>query len=91
MRLVLMWHYAPGAWASIDYYNGTTDATAAAMLLRVADNATLAFSEDGSGVMVSAAGAEYQAIGGESGLIAVARSLTWLGSNPAHWTTNAVG
>jgi hypothetical protein len=207
MRLVLMWRYAPGAWASIDYYNGTTDPAAAAMLLKVADNlvigppdaqalpfhlpklpahmhtdavrvyldqwqnahlgdtalrlcvtspcadgglivwqqsstylnavlsmtplshdtqidpfndnyrpgtdkstsrsvtvdgqqaklwttadsATLVFSDDASGVMVSAAGAEYQAIGGESGLIAFARSLTWLGSNPAHWTTNAVG
>jgi hypothetical protein len=206
MRLVLMWHYAPGAWASLDYYNGTTDAAAGAMLLKVADNlvigpphaqalpfrlpkipahmhtdgvrvyldqwqtthlgdtalrfcvtspcesgglivsqqsstylnavlsqglfhdaqadpftgldrpgtdkstnrsvtvdnqqaklwttadnATLLFSDDGSAVMVSAAGTEYQAIGGESGLIAFARSLTWLGSNPAHWTTNAVG
>lgn len=207
MRLVLMWHYAPDAWASIDYYNGATDAAAAATLLKVADNlvigpphaqalpfrlprmpahmhtdavrvyldqwqnahlgdaavrlcvtspctggglivsqqsstylnavlsmnplshdtqidpftgdfrpgtdkstsrsvtvdgrqaklwttadsATLVFSDDGSGVMVSATGAEYQAIGGESGLIAFARSLTWLGSSPAHWTTNAVG
>ena len=56
-----------------------------------ANSATLLFTLDGSSEMVSATGAEYQAIGGKPGLIAFARSLTWLGNDPSRWTTNVVG
>jgi hypothetical protein len=56
-----------------------------------AKGAAVSFTYDGTFVTVSAADTEYQAIGGQSGLIAFASSLTWYGADPAHWTTDVIG
>ena len=63
----------------------------AATLWTNATGATLTFTYDGTSVVVSAADAEYAALGGETGFLDFCRSLTWLGPNPAHWTTNVIG
>lgn len=53
--------------------------------------ATLTFAYDGTTVLISAAGAEYSSLGGETGFLGFCRSLTWLGPNPADWTVNVIG
>jgi hypothetical protein len=56
-----------------------------------AKGATLTFTYGDSRVLISAADAEYKAVGGESGFLAFCDSLTWFGSNPAQWTTSVLG
>ena len=70
--------------------NATVD-NMPAELWTTTNSATLLFTVGTSSEMVSATGAEYKAIGGKSGLIAFARSLTWLGTDPSRWTTNVLG
>ena len=55
------------------------------------NGATLTFTYDGTSALVSAADAEYRALGGEAGFLSFCRSLTWYGPNPAHWTTDVIG
>lgn len=49
------------------------------------------FSIDGLQVRAEAFGTAVQAIGGESGLTAFIKSITWYGADPATWTTNVIG
>ena len=63
----------------------------AAKLWTSPSGATLTFTYDGAKVTIAAAGAEYRVLGGESGFLAFSRSLTFLGSNPADWTTDVIG
>jgi hypothetical protein len=56
-----------------------------------AGGATLTFTYGDSRVLISAAGAEYTALGGESGFLTFCDSLTWFGPNPAQWTTSVIG
>lgn len=46
---------------------------------------------DGLTVMAHADGTAAQAIGGESGLTAFLKSMTWYGTDPAKWTTDVIG
>lgn len=52
--------------------------------------ATVYFVYGKAVVTISAAGAEYKALGG-SGFLAFCRSLAFLGANPADWTTDVIG
>jgi hypothetical protein len=56
-----------------------------------AKGASISFPYDYTYATISAADAEYQAIGGKVGLIAFADSLTWYGPDPSHWTTDVIG
>jgi hypothetical protein len=49
--------------------------------------ATLTFGYDGTKVEIAASGAQYTALGGKDGFLTFCRSLTWLGANPAQWTS----
>lgn len=53
--------------------------------------ATLVITDGTTRIMVQAAGAEYHAVGGNTGLLAFAGSIDWLGTDPAHWTTHVIG
>ena len=46
---------------------------------------------DGLQVTAMARGTAVQAIGGESGLTAFVKSMTWLGTDTLKWTTNVIG
>ena len=62
----------------------------AARLWTNSQGATLIFSYGDAKVTISAAGAEYRALGGVNGFLAFCRSLSWYGANPAHWTTDVI-
>ncbi|MBR7836863.1 hypothetical protein KDL01_26530 [Actinospica durhamensis] len=53
--------------------------------------ATLLITDGTTRILVQAAGAEYRAVGGRTGLLAFAASIAWLGTDPAHWTTQVIG
>lgn len=48
-------------------------------------------SIDGFTVMARADGTASQAIGGEAGLTAFVKSMTWLGTDSSKWTTDVIG
>lgn len=56
-----------------------------------ATGATLTFQIGDEDVTFEALGKEYTAIGGQSGLAAFARTVTWLNAAPSNWTTAVVG
>jgi hypothetical protein len=62
----------------------------AAQLWTSSKAATITFNDGDAIVTISAADAEYRALGGLSGFLAFCRSLSWYGSNPAHWTTDVI-
>ena len=62
----------------------------AAQLWTNSKGATITFAYSGSNVTISAADAEYEALGGLNGFLAFCRSLTWYGANLAHWTTDVI-
>lgn len=76
-------HLAPASTVTVDGH--------AAKLWTNTKGATLNYAYGTSSVTISAADAEYKALGGESGFLAFCRSLTWFGPNPAQWTTNVIG
>ena len=53
--------------------------------------ASLVITDGTTRILVQAAGAEYHAVGGRTGLLAFAGSIGWLGTDPAHWTTHVIG
>ena len=63
----------------------------AALLWTNSSGATLSFTYGTARVVIQAADEEYQALGGRDGFLAFCRTLTWLGADPAHWTTHVLG
>ena len=51
----------------------------------------VSLSIGGLQVMAVASGTAVQAIGGESGLTAFLKSMTWLGTDTSKWTTDVIG
>ena len=62
----------------------------AAQLWTNSKGATITFDYSSSNVTISAADAEYEALGGLNGFLTFCRSLTWYGANLAHWTTDVI-
>lgn len=56
-----------------------------------ATGATLRFTYGTAEVIIQAADDEYRALGGLDGFLAFCASPTWLGADPAHWTTHVIG
>jgi hypothetical protein len=81
---------APGATAAPSHQSVTVDGHPATLWTETS-GATLTFNYDGTTALVSAADAEYQALGGATGFLSFCQSLTWYGPNPAHWTTDVIG
>lgn len=81
---------SPGLDANLGPGTQVTVSGHAARLWTNAQGATIIFGYDGATVTISAAGAKYRALGGADGLLAFARSLSWYGVDPAHWTTDVI-
>jgi hypothetical protein len=82
---------SPTALASATVSTTTVNGCAVTLTAAVNDEVLQAPGCDGLEIQINAVGTAVQALQEQGGILGFFRSITWLGSDPANWTTHVLG